>query len=100
MNMKFVILLAMALSLALSGCAKKGPAGSDAGNVSAGTGGNAPDNGAGAGAESSGNTTSGSQGGAGESGDKNGNLSDLFIIDTDKPLGDEGLGTGTPGADK
>jgi len=40
------------------------------------------------------------QGGAGESGDRNRNLSDLFIIDTDKPLGDEGLGTGTPSADK
>jgi len=100
MDMKIVILLLLAVSFAFFGCAKKGPAGNAAENLSAGTAGTAPDGGVGAGTGAAGNASTGPQGGAEGSGDKNGNLSDLFIIDTDKPLGDEGLGTGTPSADK
>jgi hypothetical protein len=97
MEMKFVILLLLAASFALFGCAKKGQTGNVTGNMPAAPGGEtAPANGAG----TAGNASSGSQGGSGATGDKNGNLSDLFNIDTGKPIGNEGFGTGTPSSDK
>lgn len=97
MELKFVILLLLAASFAFFGCAKKGPPGNVTGNQTY-----APGNGAvmennSGGAE---NATAGSQGGAGVSGDKNGNLSDLFNVDTEKPIGSEGFGTGTPSSDE
>ncbi|MFH0884456.1 MAG: hypothetical protein V1861_01990 [Candidatus Micrarchaeota archaeon] len=81
MNLKFVILLLLVVSFALFGCAKKGQTGNVTQNLSAAQGGTTPENATGA------------------SGDKNGNLSDLFDIDTDKPLGNEGFDTGTPSSD-
>jgi uncharacterized lipoprotein YajG len=96
MNMKIVILLLLVASFALFGCAKKGQTSNVTSNLSAAQGGTALENTTG----SAGTASSGSHGNAGVSGDKNGNLSDLFNIDTDKPLGNEGFDTGTPSSDK
>jgi len=96
MEMKFVILLLLAASFAFFGCAKKGQTGNATENMSAPQNQAAPENLSGAG----GDVSSGSQGSVGITGDKNGNLSDLFNIDTDRPIGNEGLDTGTPSSEK
>ncbi len=111
MNMKIALLLILAISLALFGCAKKagtqnvtegagqgGPSMGAAGNASAGAGANAS---SGAATGSDANVSgSGSAGSANAGTDKNQDLADLFNISTDEPLGDEGLGTSTPGSNK
>ncbi len=107
MEPKILVLLVLASTLLVAGCAKKGPSGNATGEIAppAGTfessdGVSSPEPGKTVQPPATGNasgtapanaTTSGSSG----DGDTSG-LADLFNITTDKPLADEGLDTGTP----
>jgi len=83
MDIKIAIVLALVVFLAFSGCAKKG-AEQGAGTQS-GQGQGTPDQ---ANQQPSGASAQDQE------------LADLFRIDTDKPLSDEGFGVSTPGSEE
>ncbi|MEW6036460.1 MAG: hypothetical protein AB1529_07655 [Candidatus Micrarchaeota archaeon] len=105
MEPKILVLLVLASTLLIAGCAKKGPSGNATGEITAPAGTLQPSNGA---SQPEPNKTvqppaAGNAGGTAPvnattsepQADTQG-LADLFNITTEKPLADEGLETGTP----